>query len=257
MMNNNPGKGCRYATTLIIVFMAMMMIPNVAFSQVATTIRPIEDFVETQGTFCIGVEPNCFLIVPPIDNFIGASDPDTGRLASVDYAGLANEWIEGESGGAVSFGTETSGTVVERPLEDGRAEVLVLLKTRNALTWVTEGADFTNALLFGNRAPDVLNDSEEPALGNSFLQVKFINTAPGDPLPDLIQLIFFPEEGQEQLFFALRASAKGELKETFGVPDGTPGKATVTQTGLFMTPFMGAVEDGFPVERIKLQKIGK
>jgi hypothetical protein len=267
MVNDCSIQHWRGKAPVIAVFLGIMVLTTVAFAQGAATIRPIEDFVDQQGTFCFPFPfplppPFCLLFVPPIENFIGASDPDKLRLASVDYAGLANDWIEDESGGAVSFGTEMSGTVIERPLADGRAEVHVILKTKNALTWVVDDPDqtfdFNGPLLFGNRAPDVLNEGKEPALGDSFLEVKFINTAPGAPLPDLIQLLVFPEEGQEQMFFALRARARGELHELFGVLEGTPGRATVVQTGLFMKDdFKGAVEDNFPVERIDLKVVGK
>jgi hypothetical protein len=242
----------------------------------ATTIRPIEEFVEQQGKFCLDVNfagayvdeivdgnfvGNCptgvppLLLVPPIANFIGQSDPQ-GRSASVDYAGLADYW----AGGA--FGTTAAGQVIERPLADGRALVEVLLRTGNALTWVVDGFDFAaGPLLFGNRAPDALAGAEA-ALGESFMQVKFINAAPGNQLPDLVQLFFFPEGGQELLYFGFSNRAKGPLWALYGVPDGTPGLATGVQTGLIGNPQCGldspsAVADCFPAERIDLHVIGQ
>ena len=68
----------------------------------------------------------------------GWTDPKTVRFAQVDFTGHANKWIEEQSGGAMSLGTETEGKVIERRLPDGRAEVTVLLHTKNALTWVME-----------------------------------------------------------------------------------------------------------------------
>ena len=195
------------------------------------------------------------MFVPPIENFFGWGDPANGRVASVDYAGLADEWINSESGGAISFGTEMRGTVTERPMADGRARVHVTLHTTNALTWVAADGDFNGTLLFGHRAPDVLGGGQEPALGSSFLHIDFINTAPGAPLPDMLQIAAFPEPGQEFFSFILmfHSNAAGELRAAFGVPEGTPGQAIVAQAGLFMTPFIGqGVQDGFPVERIEL-----
>jgi len=244
------------------------------FAQGGVTMRPIEDFVSAQGTFCIDDgSGGCFLFVPPVANFVGWDTaqevpPQRGnvqplRCASVDYAGLANAKIEELSGGAISFGTTVSGTITERPLADGRAEVSVLLHTRNALTWVASGGDndtcdyATDLLLFGHRVPDVLAGADA-ALGESFFQVKFINTAPGAPLPDLEQLFFAPEPGQEfPTFIFLSAQADGTLRENFGVTDGTPGRAEVTQTGLLMTKFKGATGDAFPGERINLMVTGK
>lgn len=215
--------------------------------------RPIADFVDRQGDYCIldGVYADpCptdppLLFVPPVDNFIGWTDPALAIAASMDYAGLADAC----AGGA--FGTEMSGSVTERPLADGRAEVHVRLHTTNALTWVAEG-DFNGPLQFGQR----LEACGEPpgmeaALGSSLLHVTFINTAPGAPLPDLIQLFVAPEAGQEVVKLSFHGHADGSLA------DGTPGRVTVTQTGLFMTAWQGATADGFPVERINLQAVGQ
>lgn len=210
--------------------------------------RPIEDFVNAQGTYCYDEDGDgvCDLFVPPVLNFIGWTDPAEGIMASVDYAGLANAWAEG------AFGTETTGTVTERPLPDGRAEVHVRLHTTNALSWVVDADDWADGdLHFGHRAHEVVQEGEEAAMGESFLHVKFINTAPGAPLPDLIQFFDAPEEGQELLFLSFYARADGPL------PDGTPGRLQVVQTGLFMTAFQGATADGFPAENIILNAVGQ
>ena len=246
----------------------------------AATIRPINDFLARQGTFCLDINfegtyvdeivdgnfvGDCptgaspLLLVPPIANFIGNSDPDTERLASVDYAGLADYWAQG------AFGTTFSGQVIERPLGDGRALVEVLLHTDNALTWVVDDPgltfNFNGPLLFGNRAPEVANGAEA-ALGKSNWKVKFINTAPGADLPDLIQLFFFPVGGQELLSSQSNNQAKGPLTELFGVPDGTPGLTHGVQVNLIGNPQCGAespsaVADCFPAERIELQAVGQ
>lgn len=245
----------------------------------AADVRPIEDFVERQGTFCIDVNfngsyenaivdgnfaGNCstaaapLLFVPPIANFFGASDPEQGRLASIDYAGLASYW----AGGA--FGTSFSGTVIERPLADGRAHVKVVLHTGNALTWVVDDptlSDFNGPLLFGNRAPEVVAGAE-PALGSSSMELEFINTAPGADLPDVMQLLFFPEVGQQTLALRINNKAKGPLTALFGVDEGTPGLNVGTQIGLLSNPQCGAdspsaVADCFPVEKINLRVIGQ
>jgi hypothetical protein len=147
------------------------------------------------------------------------------KFVLVDYAGLVNATYGGV------FGTQITGTVVERPLRDGRAQVTVNLDTTNALTWVAECCDFANGtLLFGHRAPEVLAGADA-ALGDSFFHISFTNTAPGAPLPDLIQLFSAPAPGQQIQEFVFHATADGTLRSAFGVPDGTPGKVTVSQTG--------------------------
>lgn len=208
-------------------------------------IRPIEDFLDAQGT----------LDVPAELQSLGSFDPKTERFAQVDFTGLANKWIE-ESGG-MSLGTETEGKVIERPLPDGRAEVTVLLHTKNALTWVMEpwaGDPYGGYLVFGYYAQDVL-DGADPALGESFLKWVFINEAPGDPLPDLLaEIVVGPTV--ETIMLSQEASADGALREAFGVPDGTPGRAQLTQIGLF-PPGKGATADGYPAEHINLKVVGR
>jgi hypothetical protein len=66
---------------------AAVLLAPLTFAQ--TTQRPISDFLETQGTFCI---PNgsggCFLFVPPVPNFVGWGDQAGSLAVSVDYAGF-------------------------------------------------------------------------------------------------------------------------------------------------------------------------
>jgi len=211
---------------MLIVVLGSMLPAAALYAQPGTTRRPISDFVSAQGTFCWPDGSGCLLFVPPIPNFIAWGDSDFTKCVSVDYAGLANATYGN------AFGTQTRGTVVERALSDGRADVTVTLHTANALTWVIDGcADFAGGpLLFGHRAPDVLAGADA-ALGDSLFHISFINTAPGAPLPDLTQLFFFPEPGQQLHEYVFQASASGTLRSAFGVPDGTPGKVTVAQTG--------------------------
>jgi len=254
--------------TIALIFGLITSLPPVQAGNAIQ--RPIEDFVEAQGTYCLDDgSAACFLFVPPIQNFLGWEDPVQERCASIDYAGLADRWLT-ESGDSV--GTQFYGSITERPMADGRAEVLVNLQTKNALTWVAQGeltydedenetliCDSASApLLFGHRAPDVLYGGEEPALCDAYLLVKFINTVPGAPLPDLIQLSASPEEGQELTSIAMRCSTKGPLREDFGVEDGTPGRVVLTQTGLLINQRISqAAVRRFPVEFIYLEVLGK
>jgi hypothetical protein len=242
---------------VLVSILAVFGVTTIGVSNVfSANTRPISDFIEQQGTYCINDgSGGCFLFVPPVENFIGWNDPANNRSASVDYAGLANKYLT--TNGYIDLDTSFSGTIIELPLKDGRAEVKIVLHTKNALTWVIEGEDYANGpLLFGYRPTDV-QAGATPVLADITFKVVFINTAPGAPLPDLIQLVVAPEDGQELRFIAMRAQAAGPLREAFGVQDGTPGRATIIQTGLFMTPFMGAVSDGFPVDRIDLKVVGK
>jgi len=113
----------------------------------------------------------CFLFTPPVLNQLGWTDPAASLFVLVDYAGLANQYLGG------ALGTTMDGSVSEEPLADGRADVTVLVHTKNALTWAVAGFDSANGpLLFGHRAQDVAGGADA-ALGESTLQLRFINTA--------------------------------------------------------------------------------
>ncbi len=206
---------------LLLVFSALVGTPQQGVAAGAVTRRPISDFVDAQGTFDLG-----FLFVPPVPNFLGSSDPVAGLGMSIDYAGLADKTCDNVAD------TTFAGTVKEKLLPDGRAEVSVELLTMDAIAWVVSVSnppepDFANdPVIFGVRWENVGGDcvfSGTPVLGNSMLKVTFINTAPGAPLPDLIQLLAAPEPGQELRAISINAEVVGELA------DGTPARAETHQ----------------------------
>jgi hypothetical protein len=217
--------------------------------QTIETQRPLADFIGTQGS------TNIF--IPPIPDFVGwssaAAKPPV-RFASVDYAGLAGKWLA--TNGGPNVGTQISGTISERPLADGRAEVSVNLHVKNAMTWVLVNPNDVahDPTIFGHRANEILaNRSLAPALSDAEMLVTFKNTAPGAPLPDLVTAFILGQgaPGQELVKLMFRSSGFGLLT------DGTPAKCTVTQTGLFMTGFHGATADAFPCEKVDLSVVGR
>jgi hypothetical protein len=219
---------------------AAVLLAPLAFAQ--TTQRPISDFLQTQGTFCYpDGKGGCLLFIPPVPNFEGWGDPVRNLAVSVDYAGLANACFGN------AFGTTMSGSITERTLADGRAEDTVLLFTQNALTWVVNSFDFVNgSVVFGHRwntnSPTCTLNGASPALGTSFLHIKFTNTAPGAPLPDLIQLFSPPASGLIEYTF--QANATGPLA------NGAPGMVTVVQTG-------NAVRSNVQAAVVNLRATGK
>jgi hypothetical protein len=124
------------------------------------------------------------------------------------------------------------GTVKERVRPDGRAEVRVKLEARNALSWafLIADADFRDPLVFlntplsfGARAQDVVKGAQ-PALGKASFDITFTNTAPGAPLPNLLQLVSDPQRpGQAPWSFKFQSKACG-LK-----PNGAPAELRVRQ----------------------------
>lgn len=234
----------------------LLLLLSVAATPVSaqTVGRSVDEFLAAQGTFCLDDgSGGCLLFVPPLPNFFGWSQPAINRCAAIDYAGIANTWLKAHGR---DLGTKIEGTITERPMGNGQAEISVLLHTSNALAWaIDQCADFSAPnLIFGSRAPDVLAGAT-PALAESFFKVVFL-TRPNAPLPDILQVAFAPEPGQSLLFLGGNAHSEGKLRAAFGVPEGTTGRLTIVQTGLFITPFMGAVGDGFPAEYVTLKVIG-
>lgn len=214
--------------------------------------RPIEDFVSAQGTYI------AFYI------YLVMYDNEVTKWVDIDYAGLLNGWAEWVSGGAYSFGTEISGSVTERPLADGRTHVHVRLHTTNAVTFVREyDSPNDHPYLFGNPAWACVLYGAEPALGDVFMEWKYITPdPPGSPMPDLLQLLIYPEEGQEVLQSVFTLQAEGELHEAFGVEEGTPGKVSVTAKAPFNAPGLyksPAIDfpNIYPVAHINLRAMGK
>lgn len=252
--------------TIVIPALVCTMTSDTLAGAVSAKIRPIEEWVAAQGTFCIDDGGGgCFQFIPPFENYLGQSSfpPPTGAttiLSSFDYAGVAERTIIDMGGDPL--GTTFDGHIRELPLKDGRAECRVNLQTRNALCWANACGDpcdfdFANGpMLFGARSTEVLAGMDA-TLGEINITLLFINTAPGAPMPDIMQILYAPEEGQELLWFALSATANGPLREAYGVPDGTPGKMTVRQTGNFLGSGQGALADGFPVEQIRLRVVGE
>jgi hypothetical protein len=188
-----------------------------------TVQRPLSDWLSAQGACFPDGVGGCLLFFPPVPLYGGIGNVDFSMIAWVDYAGVADRWASG------AFGTQISGTVTERSLSDGRAQVDVTWRTTHALTFVTAGSLPPGPLLFGHYAPDVLAGADG-AFGSSSFHISFTNTAPGAPLPDLLQLQYLPAPGQEAVLEALHATATGTLRSAFGVPDGTPGMLTAEGT---------------------------
>jgi hypothetical protein len=195
--------------------------------------RSIQQLVRAQGTYCFpDGSGGCTMFDPPVANYIYFASSVTNWIGAVDYAGLEDRWLKAASDGRRSFHTKFSGTVIERRLADGRAEIVIHLQTEDAAARVFLPPD---TLLFGNRTPAVLAGAQ-PALGESTLDFDFINPKPGMPLPDLIQTGFVPLPGQEFVQLHIRAVATGPLHAAFGVPEGTRGRMLMDMVSTAANP---------------------
>lgn len=176
--------------------------------------RPIDDFVLNQGTYCVDdMNGGCMLYAPPVQNYMAWFDQKTGRAITVDYAGIANNWLRMNSGGQRDLGTQVNGTVTEQKLPDGRARVTVDLIADNAMSFAVNGPTLTTVPMFGYNVPELLDPNHAPSFGHSHLRLVFINQAPGMLLPDLNQLITAPQPGQELLELEFKYDGHGALRD--------------------------------------------
>jgi hypothetical protein len=241
--------------TVACVGSSALLVPDVA--RAAGNQRPISDFLSKQGTTTVFLDP-----VRDVVGWLSAVQPPPQqrppvRFAVVDYCGFADEYLD------LALGTTMDGSISERPLKDGRAEVTVILHTKNALTFALNLSDLSdpnpgdNPPDFGSHAVDVAG-GDEPALGDSNLKVVIKNTARGAALPDLVDAFILGNAapGQELLALGFHADARGPLHASFGVPEGTPGKCVVAQTGIFFPNSKSKNFDVFPAERVDLMAIG-
>jgi hypothetical protein len=214
----------------------------------------IDDFINAQGstpdrTFTFGFYQTPF--APHLANyavgFTTANCPgdfcqykDGMRIAVVDYAGGANDYLKKHGYG--SLNTNTDGSVTQRPLPDGRVEVTVVLHTQNALTfisrWDPNGASppqnaETNTRLFGSSVSDLLHyRTDRPALADSLLVMVF-KQPPNSPMPDLVKKFAFGAYPDlEIVSFYFSVSATGTL------PNGSKATARILQHGVFPPPML-------------------
>jgi hypothetical protein len=153
-----------------------------------------------------------------------------------------------------SLGTTVQGSVSETGRPAGPSQVTVVLHSRNALARAYN-ANFER--LFGEGGAQ----GTAPTLGDATVQLSFTHTEPGAPLPDVSQLMYCPLPGQALELLSIRARASGTLRAAFGVPDGTPGRLEVIQTGLIGSsaiahPDSAVGVDAFPAEKVILRATG-
>ena len=185
--------------------------------------RPISDFLDAQGSTAY--------FFPPVADMLAWTDYAFEYFALVDYAGLADSYIESETGG--SLGTRMQGSVLECATGDGRAKISVVLNTSKALGFaqsvqdiIDSGFDFLNTpTIFGVKAQDVVENGDDPALGSARFHATFYIAAPGAALPDV--RIAFQENVPDvrPITIDFRATSIGRL------PDGTKARLRVQQVG--------------------------
>ena len=94
---------------------------------------------------------------------------------------------------------------------DGTSKLTVQLAADNALVWVVEGCDLASAPVFGSNVSQVLQGAT-PTVGSATLRTVIRMGSPGDPLPDLFQILAYPAWPQSFLDITLSAHAPSELE---------------------------------------------
>lgn len=153
---------------------------------VPATHRPISDFLLAQGS-----DDNFNFGVPGLPQELGwgtstaTFEAGVGRFVRIDYTGQDAAFL------GLDLGTTTSGTVLEKALPDGTAQVIVTLHTENAFAWATMQDDSLPLenwpVIFGfTPAQLAANPNLKPPLADSDLRAVITIPEPGAPLPDLV-----------------------------------------------------------------------
>jgi hypothetical protein len=179
----------------------------------------------------------------------------TARFARVDYTGQDAAFLLLHYG--INLGTTTSGTISERVLADGTAEVTVNLFTHNAFAWannnVGPGSIDNPPVAFGYLPSQLAaNPTLRPPLADSTLHVVVRIPNPEAPLPDLVRdFILGPTpQGYALVSESFQATATGVT------PTGQQATLVVSETAVLgRTPNL--IRDfGFTAEVVDIQTHG-
>jgi hypothetical protein len=190
-----------WKNTLVVATLLMVLFPILAEAGtlgkagqlsgqnvINVTKRPLSDFLDAQGTL-----NNPPVFFPPVKDYSGWANNPATTFALVDYAGLADKYIQEQTGH--SLGTKVNGSVMERVLADGKTQITVVLSAMKALGFAQSVEEIANnnwdflstPTIFGAKAQDVVNGAE-PAVGQATLLFSFSISAPGAPLPDILDV---------------------------------------------------------------------
>jgi hypothetical protein len=191
----------------------------------------------------LGIDAYLDQFLPPNDSLFW-TDPSNSNAIRIDAFGKLNTRFN------LGLPTTVTGKVTARDLGDGTEQVTVLLHTRDAFC---QGINFSTA-------------PPTPMLGFSPLQV--VNgIGPAGVGDTTYRLVFAPQPagqfdafGDLEIFFGT-VTCNGLLRAGSGYPEGTPGFAQTTQTGLLATGVPGGCPpehdaDCFPAEKVQFKPIG-
>jgi hypothetical protein len=190
-----------------------------------------------------------FLTAQPATQIQFWFDPLTLNDLRFDAFGKRNAAL------GLNLGTSVDGHVTIRNLGGGTERVTVVLNVRNALCWGF--VDSTPLVPAFGRTPAAVQAGAQASLGDGMTRIAFTQPT-GSPLPTWNQVISStPPYILESVTSAIMCQ-DGELRSGSGFPDGTPGFAQTTQTGLYQTGAPGGCPlehdaDCFPAEKVQFK----
>lgn len=190
-----------------------------------------------------------FLAAQPATQIQFWFDPVTLNDLRFDAFGKRNAAL------GLNLGTTVDGHVTVRDLGGGTERVTVVLNTRNALCWGF--VDLTPVVPAFGRIPAAVQAGAPASLGDGMTRIAFTKPA-GSPLPNWTQVITStPPYVLESVTSAVMCQ-DGELRSGSGFPDGTPGFAQTTQTGVYNTGAPGGCPlehdaDCYPAEKVQFK----
>ncbi len=192
-----------------------------------TTSRPLQDWLTAQG-----------------GGYFWWTEPGSPNNFYIDYV---NNY-----GAPLGLGTTLSGTVTERKLRNGQTQVSVKLHVQNAFGYAWRN---DTGLALGHSYADVVG-GKDPAVGDCLFSLDYVTSRkPGDPMTAAQDRhTWLPASRIVKI--QIVAELDGTLRASFGVPDGTPGKAQTTQVGLYGVSAWNSGSDYFPAEHINIFPTG-
>lgn len=188
--------------------------------------RAIEEFLNVQGSYCVDDgNGGCHTYAWPVNNYLQWYDQRQGMTMAIDYAGIAGRWAEQRG---VKNNAQISGSVSEKILDDGSAVVTVQLTGSGVSSYATGGPNLQGPVFFGVQPQMMLDPAANVASGDLRMTITFLSR-PGHPLPDLIQLIRAPRDGQRLLGINFDYNGRGAYYA--GSPEGKNGTMNVRFDG--------------------------
>ena len=172
------------------------------------------------------------------------SDPATNNLIRLDAYGKLNTFFD------LGLPTTITGKVTARDLGDGTEQVTVALHARDVFCQGVNLGTSPSTPMFGYSPPQVAAGIGPAGIGDVFYRFVYAPQPAGQ----------FDAFGDLEIFSGT-ATCKGLLRAGSGYPEGTPGFAQTTQTGVLATGVPGGCPpehdaDCFPAEKVQFKPIG-